>query len=409
MNQETIRIIDRTLGSLLCLLLTLVRRVNDLLGGKRAASRPPTKILFIKLIEQGATVLAHTAVQRAATKVGRDNVYFIVFAENRAIIDILDMVPAENVIEVRHRNLFVFGWDVLKAVAHCRCEQIDCTIDMEFLARAPAILGYLTGAGRRVGLHRFSSEAPYRGDLMTDRVQYNPYLHTAENYAVLVEALDAPPGESPLRKMPAAELEAPAPRFQATDDERERVARLIDELAGRRVSGPIVLLNPNAGDLLPLRRWDTGRFVELGRRLLDTYPDATIGVTGAPSEQADAEAVAARIGAPPRVLTFAGNTTLRELLVLYTLSDVLVTNDSGPGHFASLTDIHNIVMFGPETPRLFGPRGGNPHVVFADLACSPCVNVLNHRFSPCSDNVCMQAITVDQVQAVVGRCLSHAG
>jgi ADP-heptose:LPS heptosyltransferase len=385
-NKETIRLIDRTLGSLLCFLLTLARRATDLLGGKRAASRPPTRILFIKLIEQGATVLAHTAVQRAAAKVGRDNLFFIVFAENRAIIDILDMVPTENVIEVRHRNLFVFGWDILKALARCRREKIDCTIDMEFLARAPAILAYLIGAGRRVGLHRFSSEAPYRGDLMTERVQYNPYLHTAENYALLVEALDAPPGESPLRKIPAADLESPAPRFHASDDERERVAGLIDELAGRRVAGPILLLNPNAGDLLPLRRWDTDRFVELGRQLLEEYPDATIGVTGAPSERAAAEAVASRIGEPPRVITFAGNTTLRELLVLYTFSDVLVTNDSGPGHFASLTDIHNVVMFGPETPRLFGPRGGNPHVVFADLACSPCVNVLNHRFSPCSDD-----------------------
>jgi ADP-heptose:LPS heptosyltransferase len=31
--------------------------------------------------------------------------------------------------------------------------------------------------------------------------------------------------------------------------------------------------------------------------------------------------------------------TLRDLLVLYTLADVLVTNDSGPGHFSSLTPI----------------------------------------------------------------------
>ena len=43
-------------------------------------------------------------------------------------------------------------------------------------------------------------------------------------------------------------------------------------------------------------------------------------------------------------------TTLRQLLVLYTRSEILVTNDSGPAHFASLTAIHVVTLFGPETP-----------------------------------------------------------
>ena len=62
---------------------------------------------------------------------------------------------------------------------------------------------------------------------------------------------------------------------------------------------------------------------------------------------------ASAIGAE-RAVSFAGQTTLRELLTLYTIADVLVTNDSGPAHFASLTPVHTVVLFGPETPRLFG-------------------------------------------------------
>ena len=112
------------------------------------------------------------------------------------------------------------------------------------------------------------------------------------------------------------------------------------------------------------------------------------------------------IGTPDRVRSVAGKTTLRDVLVLYTLAEVLVTNDSGPGHFASMTDIHNIVLFGPETPQLFGPLGENRHVLWAGLACSPCVNPYNHRFSPCQNNVCMQSITVDQVFAEVEAALS---
>jgi ADP-heptose:LPS heptosyltransferase len=99
---------------------------------------------------------------------------------------------------------------------------------------------------------------------------------------------------------------------------------------------------------------------------------------------------------------------LRELLVLYTLADVLVTNDSGPGHFASMTNIHSIVLYGPETPKLFGAISGRFHILYARLACSPCVNVFNHRFSPCKNNLCMQSISVDEVFKMVQKCLRAA-
>ena len=144
--------------------------------------------------------------------------------------------------------------------------------------------------------------------------------------------------------------------------------------------------------------------MELGQRILAEQPDAILVITGAPSERKGAEDVCRRIGSE-RVVSVAGATTLREVLVLYTLADVLVTNDSGPGHFASMTDIHNIVLFGPETPQLFGPLGENRHVIWAQLACSPCVSPYNHRFSPCTNNRCMQAISVDQVYREVVAAL----
>ena len=88
---------------------------------------------------------------------------------------------------------------------------------------------------------------------------------------------------------------------------------------------------------------------------------------------------------------------LRQLLVLYTLADVLVTNDSGPAHFATLTPIRVVTLFGPETPKLFAAVTPRNTVLWAGLLCSPCVSAYNNRMSPCCDNRCMQAITVDQV------------
>jgi ADP-heptose:LPS heptosyltransferase len=165
------------------------------------------------------------------------------------------------------------------------------------------------------------------------------------------------------------------------------------------------LLNPNAGDLLPLRKWPTDRFVELARRILTAYPDALVVLTGAPSEQTAAESVCREIGSE-RAVSMAGQTSLRELLTLYTLADVLVTNDSGPAHFATLTSIPVVVLFGPETPELFGPLSSTARVIWKRLACSPCVSVFNHRFSPCTDNVCMQLIETDEVFEAVAAALA---
>ena len=88
-------------------------------------------------------------------------------------------------------------------------------------------------------------------------------------------------------------------------------------------------------------------------------------------------------------------------MVLYTLSEILVTNDSGPAHFAALTPVHVITLFGPDTLALFAARTPRHQAVWLGLGCSPCVNAYNNRQSPCVDNVCMKQITVDRVFAEV--------
>ena len=400
MGARTIRFLDYWIGVPLCLLLTACRT----LVADRTA--PPRKILFLKFIEQGATVLAQDAMSRAAASVGRDNIFFCVFESNRAILDLLGTVPPANIFAIRDRRLDLCLIDFLRALAAIRKQRVDTVIDMEFFSRASAIFAFLSGARNRVGLHRFTGELPNRGDLMTHRVQYNPHLHVSLQYAVLVEAAHHNPHEAPMLKVPLVQISSrggtsePLFRFTPTDAEVQSIRRQLPASAG----GPIVLINPNASDLLPLRKWESERFVELSRRVLAAYPTSTVVVTGASSEGAGAARVCAEI-ASPRAISLAGKTTLRELLTLYSLADVLVTNDSGPAHFASLTPVHTVVLFGPETPRLFGSLAPSTTIIWKELACSPCVSVFNHRLSPCRNNVCMQEITVADVYSAVEAAL----
>jgi len=399
---QTIRVLDYWLGVPLCALLTVCRRVF----GERPAT--PKRILFLKFIEQGATVLAQDAIRRATLHAGRDNVFFCVFESNRAILDVLGAIPADNVLCIRDRSLGVFVLDFLRALSTMRRRSIDTVIDMEFFSRASAIFAFLSGATTRAGLHRFTGELPYRGDLMTHRVQYNPHLHISLQYAVLVEAAMHDSVDQPLLKVPAAAIageQVPPPTFVPTAEERARISALIREAGDAAAADPVVLLNPNASDLLPLRKWERARFVDLGRRILAAYPLARLVVTGAPAERAAAEQLCRDLNSP-RVVSAAGRTSLRELLTLYTLATVLVTNDSGPAHFASLTPVHTVVLFGPETPLLFGSLAPATTIIWKQLACSPCVSVFNHRLSPCDNNLCMQLITVDEVFDAVHAVLT---
>lgn len=287
----------------------------------------------------------------------------------------------------------------IKALRRMRKHQIDAAVDLEFFARSSAALCYLSGAERRVGLHAFANEASYRGDLMTHRLSYNPHLHTSQTFSVMVESLKLSPDILPALQFKPESFEQPPPQFNPQQTEVDGVRQLLCEEMTRDELPPMILLNPNCSDLLPLRRWPSENYVELARRLIDKYPEVHIFLTGTPQEANIVQDLMAEIGSA-RCLSLAGKTTLRELLVLCTLAEVLVTNDSGPAQFVVMTNADTVIMFGPETPKLFAPRSPRSHILWAGIACSPCVNAYNDRYSTCRDNICMQQITVDQVFAL---------
>ena len=393
--------VDRWIGIPLCAVLTFLKLLLE--PRIRAFPRQVRRILFIKFAEQGSTVLAYPAIQRAVKMVGRDNVYFVVFKENRFILDTMEILPEENIITVATSSLPSLCSSILRAIVRCRAIGIDAVIDLEFLMRFSAIFAFLSGAKSRVGFHTFFGEGPYRGNLMTHRLLYNPHLHTSQMFHAMVEALTRDPSTLPTLdfKPPGTQTFA---KFSPRSGETAEVINLLKQENRRFGSAPLVLLNPNASDLLPLRRWAPTRYVELARRLLASYPQLYIGFTGAPDE-ADAVNRIAQDVASDRVIPLAGKTTLRQLLVLCTQSEILVTNDSGPAHFASMTRCHVITLFGPETPALFSTKAPNATVLWAGIACSPCVNAYNSRQSRCRNNLCMQAITVDRVFDEVSRVL----
>jgi ADP-heptose:LPS heptosyltransferase len=243
-------------------------------------------------------------------------------------------------------------------------------------------------------------EGLYAGDLLTHKVLYNAHIHAAHTFLDLVHALDAPPTQVPRVKRPTSLdcLEV----WKITTDasaaaEVWRKLRAINADIGPRCK--LVVLNPNASARFPMRRLPLESFTELARNLLQD-PQVFVVITGVASEKPDADYICTQLGSP-RVLDLTGQTTLTELLHLFDLAHVLVTNDSGPAHFAAMTRIHVVVFFGPEIPGRYRPLTTSSDVIHTGYSCSPCIGPLNQRQSPCNDNLCLKSINIEEITMLV--------
>jgi len=394
------RAIDHWVGVPLCAIVSPFVALVD--GIKNIVCRDhvtPKKLLFIELSEMGSAILVDPAMRNAQAR-GAE-LFFLIFKSNRASLTLLNTVKPENIFTIDSSSLGGLIKDTLRFLILARKHRIDTVIDLELFSRFTALLTGMCGARRRVGYHIFHGEGLWRGFMLTRKVHYNPHIHITKNFLSLIHAAFAQKIEVPFSKIeiPDSEvrLEQAVIDPNALTKVRDRIEKLAQESGINYTSGKnrLILINPNASDLLPQRRWAQQRFSELIQAINQQYPNDLILITGSPAEFDYVEKVRA-VANVKNALNFAGQVSFAELPPLYTLSDVMVTNDSGPGHFSAVTPLRTVVLFGPETPALYGSVG-NSIAITANLACSPCVSAANHRKTPCHDNVCMQAITVPQV------------
>lgn len=361
--------------------------------------RAPRRVLCVLLSECGSMVLADPAL-RCLTEDAGAEVYFLTFAHNRPALGITDTVTADRIFCLRTDSLLTLLADVLRWRCWLRARAIDSIVDFELFACLSAVLCAASGVRRRVGFHAAAGGVGrYRGDLYTHRVAYDPARHIAHNYLALADALA---GRQPVRGAGLPQLA----RRCLRDAETEAVQALLSTVVAGYAGGPLLLVNPNASEFLPQRRWPVPHFLSLISLLLERHADLTVLLVGGASDVATTAAIAAAI-ADPRCADSAGRLALPELPALFAAATVMVSNDSGPAHFAAVSDLPVVVLFGPETPALYRPLG-RATVLSASLACSPCVNVGNQRQTGCQDNICMSRIAVETVLQAVETILADS-
>ncbi len=406
MKVDTMRKVDYYVGVPLCFAVTVLKRLFAPLIRRKALSGPRS-ILLIELSEMGSTILADPAMQKLKRNPGV-NIFFAIFRKNSPSLKLLGTVPPENIFTLDDSGLFPLIRDAFRFPFWARQRRIDAVFDMELFSRFTALLTAFSGAARTVGFHAFHNEGLYRGDFLTHKVSYNPHLHMTKNFIALANALMSDKAEFPFSKMPVSDDEMSLRKVVVSDPARAAMLSKIREVVPsyNESRHRIILFNANASELLPIRRWPQEHYVRLAGMILEKYPDVFILLTGGPSERDWLASIPAAIRSE-RCINFAGHTALMDLPALYSVSAFMLSNDSGPPHFASVTDMPTFVFFGPETPKLYCPLG-NVTPIYAGLACSPCVSASNHRKTACTDNVCLQVITPEQVFSTLTPALDRS-
>lgn len=149
------------------------------------------------------------------------------------------------------------------------------------------------------------------------------------------------------------------------DDLRIDPERLPVENAGERAGATAVV---HVGAAHRSRHWPCSRFAEVARDLLGRGFEVVLTGNGAEVERARtvAEAVAAGAGhLGARVRLAAGTQSLSEFAATIAHAGVLVSADTGAAHLASAFATPSVVIFGPVSPRVWGPPAG-PHRVLFD-------------------------------------------
>ncbi len=189
----------------------------------------------------------------------------------------------------------------------------------------------------------------------------------------------------------------------AVEPEAARAVAAYVEARGVRAGHSLVGFQVGASNVS--RMWFGDQFAELGRRLVGADPIVRIAITGSSAERGYCEMVADAMGAGDRVLVTAGDLTLPQVAALVDRMAVLVAADTGTLHMAVALGRPAVALYAMADSRVTGPdpADGRYRVIQKWRTCDPCYG------KACPFPLCMQNITVDEVEAAVRDLLALHG
>ena len=379
------RIIDDCIGMWICKLLGACIKIKCILIPPHTDIAPDKvrKILCQKYLGMGSILNAIPLMKGLRKQYPNAKIIFITTKSNRKIIPLCNM--ADEVLFVNFDSFSLFIKDVVKNLFYLMREGIDISIDLEFFAKFSMLVSILSMSKVRVGLYHNKIRPE---GILTHKIYYNPYKHISEIYFAYAVALSIERKEEYFKDI--------IPSFKSSFEKSVR------ENFSLKTNTKIIVINVNAGELFIFRRWPASYFVELIKLLVKNYPEYYYILIGGKFDYEYVDDIYKKTGVCERLINAAGLTSIEELFTLIEMSYLVITNDSGPLHIASLYGKNIVVLFGPETPIIYGPTNSNALIFYADdIYCSPCMSVYDSKKSlygeTCIENRCLLKFKPEEV------------
>ena len=185
------------------------------------------------------------------------------------------------------------------------------------------------------------------------------------------------------------------PRLSPNPSDRAFAARFC-RTHGLHLSDTVIALHPGSGS--PSKCWSPERFARIADWATDAYHAAVLLIVG----PADGDAVRRTLRQMKGTPVLASDLMLPHLAAVLGRCTAFLGNDSGVTHLAAAVGVPTIALFGPTDPRIWGPRGEYVRIVRCEMPCAPCDDL---RRRACSHRICLERITIEDVQAVLSSLL----
>lgn len=255
---------------------------------------------------------------------------------------LIDNHPDLNEIILFHRRFLGKAWyhpgamvSLLLLIFRLRRGRFDAVIDLQGLFRT-ASLGWLSGCKRRAGMADAREFAHF---FYTHKVQQDSdCIHLVDYYLKIAQTI----GVSP-------DIKA---RFSLPID-TEAADSVNQMLKTHRIQphkyAVIVPTSAHAD-----KCWPIERFAILSDKITTRF-DLSVIATGAASEKANIDMVRSFAHVP--IANFAGATSIKQLVALLKGAQLVVSNDTGPGHIAAALNRPLVLIFGRSNPARVAPYG----------------------------------------------------
>ncbi len=335
--------------------------------------RYPQKILIRCPNWVGDLVMATPAIKAIRGRFERSHVVLLVKPYGKKVIEHFPYCDEILEYDDRERDQGMRG--ILSWAMRLRRKHFDLAVIFPN-SFSSALIAFLAGIERRVGYSRDG-----RGWMLTDPIK--PVrrgskivpVPMVEYYLRITDWLECP------RLALAPELFVSAATQQKAQDVLKGCG-----LNGRRMT---IVMIPGAA-YGSSKCWKPAYFAQVADHLIEVYGCDLVIVPG-PEEIQIARDIEARMVKGPIVLADP-IVPLDILMAIIQSSSLVITNDTGPRHFAVAFDKPVVVIMGPTDPRYTNFNLEKTIVLREDLDCSPChlkVCPREHR--------CMTAITPEKV------------